>query len=95
MYFGEAGERERRNCQDDVAHRDVEIPREHQINGHQRQPRGRRVTPNHLKTRLHPARRQLRRQLDHALGTAVHDTFAFGAQRCDRVVAAVLRRLAT
>ncbi len=47
-----------------------------------------------VKTRLHRARRQLRRQVDHALGTAVKDAFTFGSQRCDRLVATVLRRLA-
>lgn len=46
-----------------------------------------------VKTRLHRARRQLRRQLDNALGTAVKDAFTFGAERCDRLVAAVLLRL--
>lgn len=48
-----------------------------------------------VKTRLHRARQQLRRQLDQALGTAVTEAFAFGSERCDRLVAAVLRRLAT
>jgi RNA polymerase sigma-70 factor (ECF subfamily) len=47
-----------------------------------------------VKTRLHRARQQLRRQLDHALGTAVKETFAFGSERCDRLVMAVLQRLA-
>lgn len=46
-----------------------------------------------VKTRLHRARQQLRRQLDQALGTTVKEAFAFGSERCDRLVAAVLRRL--
>jgi len=46
-----------------------------------------------VKTRLHRARRELRRHLDHALGTEVKETFAFGSERCDRLVAAVLRRI--
>jgi len=48
-----------------------------------------------VKTRLHRARQQLRRQLDQALGTAVNDAFTFGFARCDRIVAAVLRRIAS
>ena len=48
-----------------------------------------------VKTRLHRARQQLRRQLDQALGTAVKEAFAFGSERCDRLVTAVLRRLAS
>lgn len=51
------------------------------------------IAEDTVKTRLHRARRQLRHHLDHALGTAVKDTFTFGAERCDRLVAAVLRRL--
>jgi RNA polymerase sigma-70 factor (ECF subfamily) len=47
-----------------------------------------------VKTRLHRARQLLRRQLDPVLGTAVKEAFAFGFERCDRVVAAVLQRLA-
>ena len=46
-----------------------------------------------VKTRLHRARRQLRRQLERALGGTVQDVFAFGNERCDRVVAAVLQRV--
>ena len=47
-----------------------------------------------VKTRLHRARQQLRPQIDQALGTAVKEAFAFGFERCDRLVTAVLRRLA-
>lgn len=48
-----------------------------------------------VKTRLHRARQQLRRQLDQALGTTVKEAFTFGFERCDRLVTAVLRRLAS
>jgi RNA polymerase sigma-70 factor (ECF subfamily) len=46
-----------------------------------------------VKTRLHRARRQLRSHLEQGLGGAVREVFAFGFARCDRLVAAVLRRL--
>jgi RNA polymerase sigma-70 factor (ECF subfamily) len=49
-----------------------------------------------VKTRLHRARRQLRSHLEQGLGGmggAVKEVFAFGFARCDRLVAAVLRRL--
>lgn len=46
-----------------------------------------------VKTRLHRARQQLRRELDQALGADVKQVFTFGFERCDRLVAAVLRRL--
>ncbi len=46
-----------------------------------------------VKTRLHRARQQLRRQIDQALGTGVKEAFAFGFERCDRLVAAVFQRL--
>jgi RNA polymerase sigma-70 factor, ECF subfamily len=48
-----------------------------------------------VKTRLHRARQQLRRQLDQALGTTVKEAFTFGFERCDRLVTGVLRRLAS
>jgi RNA polymerase sigma-70 factor (ECF subfamily) len=47
-----------------------------------------------VKTRLHRARHHLRRQLDPVLGTTVKESFAFGFERCDRLVAAVLQRIA-
>jgi RNA polymerase sigma-70 factor (ECF subfamily) len=47
-----------------------------------------------VKTRLHRARQQLRDQLDRALDSALHDAFGFGHERCDRLVAAVLERIA-
>ena len=46
-----------------------------------------------VKTRLHRARRQLRGQVEQALGDTVREVFAFGFARCDRLVAAVLRRI--
>lgn len=47
-----------------------------------------------VKTRLHRARQHLRRQLDEAFGEGVREAFAFGFERCDRLVAAVFERLA-
>ncbi|HEY2731066.1 MAG TPA: RNA polymerase sigma factor [Polyangia bacterium] len=46
-----------------------------------------------VKTRLHRARTTLRNELEQRIGTQLDETYAFGAQRCDRVVAAVLARL--
>jgi RNA polymerase sigma-70 factor (ECF subfamily) len=45
------------------------------------------------KVRLHRARALLRRDLTERLGASSRDAFTFPAQRCDRVVAAVLSRL--
>jgi RNA polymerase sigma-70 factor (ECF subfamily) len=47
-----------------------------------------------VKTRTHRARALLRRDLGDRLGD-VRDAFAFGAERCDRIVASVLARIAT
>jgi RNA polymerase sigma-70 factor, ECF subfamily len=46
-----------------------------------------------VKTRLHRARAMLRRAVSARVGDAVAGTFRFYAPRCDRVVAAVLRRV--
>jgi RNA polymerase sigma-70 factor, ECF subfamily len=46
-----------------------------------------------VKTRLHRAKRQLRARLQRRVETAVLDTFPFAGARCDRIVAAVFRRL--
>jgi len=46
-----------------------------------------------VKTRLHRARALLRAELEERIGAQLDETYAFGAQRCDRVVAAVLSRL--
>jgi RNA polymerase sigma-70 factor (ECF subfamily) len=46
-----------------------------------------------VKTRLHRARALLRSQLDAALDVSGDGVYAFGGQRCDRVVAAVMARI--
>jgi RNA polymerase sigma-70 factor, ECF subfamily len=46
-----------------------------------------------VKTRFHRARRLLRHSLGEAMRDAMNDVFAFDGERCDRIVAAVLRRL--
>lgn len=46
-----------------------------------------------VKTRLHRARRDLRRTLSRELQGAVGEAYPFAGHRCDRVVAEVLRRL--
>jgi RNA polymerase sigma-70 factor (ECF subfamily) len=47
-----------------------------------------------VKTRLHRARALLRAALEERIGAQLDEAYAFGAERCDRVVAAVLARLA-
>jgi RNA polymerase sigma-70 factor, ECF subfamily len=47
-----------------------------------------------VKTRLHRARALLRTRLDAALGVSAHGVFAFAGHHCDRVVAAVMARIA-
>ena len=47
-----------------------------------------------VKTRLHRARAMIRRAVTAQIGEAVAGAFEFHAPRCDRVVAAVLARLA-
>ncbi len=51
------------------------------------------VSEDVVKTRLSRARAQLRRELFERAGLVRRDAFPFHAQRCDRVVAAVLARL--
>lgn len=51
------------------------------------------VRPETVKTRLHRARRLLRKQLDAQLSSAVTGAFPFLGPRCDRITAAVLARL--
>jgi RNA polymerase sigma-70 factor (ECF subfamily) len=46
-----------------------------------------------VKTRLHRARALLRADIEQSIGGQLDSTFAFGAQRCDRLVAAVLALL--
>lgn len=47
-----------------------------------------------VKTRLHRAKRQLRRRLQRGVAGALADTFPFAGARCDRIVVRVLARLA-
>lgn len=51
------------------------------------------LTEEAVKTRLHRARRMVRRAVADRLGSAGQDAFQFHAVRCDRVVAAVLASL--
>lgn len=46
-----------------------------------------------VKTRFHRARALLRRSLGEAVRDAMPDVFAFDGERCDRIVAAVLKRI--
>jgi len=52
------------------------------------------LTPDVVKTRLVRARARMRRQLWDQAGLAARDLFPFHAPRCNRVVAAVMERLA-
>ena len=47
-----------------------------------------------VKTRLHRSRALLRRDLETQMGPALSETYAFMGHRCDRVVAAVMERIA-
>lgn len=51
------------------------------------------LRPETVKTRLHRARRLLRRSLDRTLSSAVSDVFPCAGARCARITAAVLERL--
>jgi RNA polymerase sigma-70 factor, ECF subfamily len=51
------------------------------------------VTPEVVKTRLHRARARLRDRFERRIGEGLGTAFAFGHERCDRVVAKVLARL--
>jgi len=51
------------------------------------------VSEDVVKTRLLRARSRLRSELQARAGPAIASAFPFGAERCDRVVDAVLRRL--
>jgi RNA polymerase sigma-70 factor (ECF subfamily) len=53
------------------------------------------ITPQTVKTRLHRARSQLRMHLASRARAVLSETFDIGGARCDRVVAAVLARIAT
>jgi RNA polymerase sigma-70 factor, ECF subfamily len=52
------------------------------------------VSPEVVKTRLHRARALLREELFDRVGLTARDAFPFLVPRCDRMVAAVLARLA-
>ena len=51
------------------------------------------IPPETVKTRLHRARRLLRGALKEQLGSALQDTYAFDGERCERLTAAVARRI--
>jgi RNA polymerase sigma-70 factor, ECF subfamily len=51
------------------------------------------IRPETVKTRLHRARRLLRKNLDDKLSTVLRDTFPFQGARCARITQAVLARL--
>lgn len=51
------------------------------------------ILPATVKTRFHRARRLLQAALGAQLDTLMPSTFAFAGRHCDRIVAAVLRRL--
>jgi RNA polymerase sigma-70 factor (ECF subfamily) len=51
------------------------------------------IRPETVKTRLHRARRLLRKGLDEKLSTVLRDTFPFQGARCARITGAVLQRL--
>ncbi len=52
------------------------------------------LTPANVKVRLHRARSLLRERIDERLGAAVRQMYEFGGARCDRIVHAVMTRLA-
>ena len=52
------------------------------------------ISEEAVKVRLHRARADLRRRLESRIGAATRELFGFHATRCDRVVAAVLARIA-
>ena len=51
------------------------------------------IRPETVKTRLHRARRLLRKNLDGRLSTVLRDTFPFQGARCARITQAVMSRL--
>jgi RNA polymerase sigma-70 factor (ECF subfamily) len=52
-----------------------------------------KIRPETVKTRLHRARRLLRKSLDARLSTVLRDTFPFEGARCSRITEAVMTRL--
>ncbi|QEL26492.1 RNA polymerase sigma factor [Bosea sp. F3-2] len=51
------------------------------------------IRPETVKTRLHRARLLLRRELDEQIGPVLLDAFPFAGRRCERLTAAVMKRL--
>ena len=51
------------------------------------------LTEETTKQRLHRARSMIQRAIDQEIGASAREVFAFHADRCDRVVAAVMRQL--
>lgn len=51
------------------------------------------ILPETVKTRLHRARLLIREKLDEQIGPVLLDAFPFAGQRCDRLTAAVMKRL--
>jgi RNA polymerase sigma-70 factor, ECF subfamily len=51
------------------------------------------IKPETVKTRLHRARRLLRDHLDKQIGPVLMDAFPFAGRRCERMTAAVMKRL--
>jgi RNA polymerase sigma-70 factor (ECF subfamily) len=51
------------------------------------------IKPQTVKTRLHRARALIRKQLDEQIGPILLDAFPFAGRRCERLTAAVLKRL--
>jgi RNA polymerase sigma-70 factor (ECF subfamily) len=51
------------------------------------------ITEETVKTRLHRARRLMRRRLEHTVGAAMGSAFAFGSRRCDRVTERAMERI--
>ena len=52
------------------------------------------LKPETVKTRYHRAKAILREAIDAEIHAALHDAFPFGGARCNRIVAAVLKRIA-
>lgn len=51
------------------------------------------IRPETVKTRLHRARALVRKQLDEQIGPVLLNVFPFAGRRCDRLTAAVIKRL--
>ena len=51
------------------------------------------IRPETVKTRLHRARRMVRKEIDAQIGPVLMDAFPFAGRRCERLTEAVMRRL--